>query len=123
MVENEQFGNQRTDCLRQRRLHTLDELLTSLISSIETAKKENLREISGYRAAAYASAFLGKKYMASGQAVPSRSQLESYVTEFHHGLYFVMLHEIIDKAQFRFLLKRPKGVLYIPVFWFGFCKW
>lgn len=90
MVEINQFGNQRTGCHCRRKLHALDELLTSLVSSIETAKEENLKEISGYRAAAHASAFLSKKYMAGGQVVPSRSELESYVAEFHRGGYCAM---------------------------------
>ena len=94
MIERKQLGTQKADCRCPRNLGVLLEVIASSLSSIKAAKEEILKDIHDHQALVYASAFLSKKYEENQQMMPSRSQLESYVAEFHHGSYYAALNVV-----------------------------
>jgi len=89
MAETEQLGDQRADSQRK-----LQDEIASFISSIEDARKKNRKEIQDHQAAIHVSAFLSKKYKASG-VVPSRSQLESYAAEFNGSCWCYAVPNVV----------------------------
>jgi hypothetical protein len=88
MIESIQLCYQKTDC------DCLKKRIATSLSFVRAAKEENLRDIRGHQALAYASNFLSKKYEENRRTVPSPSQLDSYVAEFSRGSYYAGVNAV-----------------------------